>query len=157
MSNRNLINENIRFDTPWLIDLLNSKLKLNISPSNHCEAIRRFLLGENLTPLEITNKKVVQKKETLQINIDMIDSLDAVIDNIRHKSEQAISSVEERFEGFKLNHTEIYPEDSLTYLSVFFDRLESDSEFNYRKELNDTFNKILSHKDAIYAKVDEMK
>lgn len=150
---QNLHHIGIRHTTPWFIGIING-LGVDVHPQRDARALRRFIIGENLTPISEPKKIDVPSSIVIEINITSGNNIDSLFDGAKDELVKAVLA-----KGIALSSITcvelVAGETRGNFYYVAFMREETDAELAERKINSDKFNQILSLKNEIYLCIDE--
>ena len=151
-SMRNLHHVGIRHNTPVFLAIITS-LGIDIEPKRDVHELRRFIMGENLIPIDEPEKREVVRSIKFPVGITSGDTIDDFFDREKEKLTQQFLLKGIDLKSIKEINCCQGGLDGYNYEVKFTDD-ESDAELAERKMRADKFNEILAKKDEIYALVD---
>jgi hypothetical protein len=150
---RNLHLENIRYDTPSLMVILDD-LSIEASPELDRDAIRRFLMGHLLTSI----KDPVRRDMVRNIEIPLkFDNSGGVDDFFKDAKQSLLATLECRgvdLSASKETLVQQFNNFGVSMFDIFYTSPETESEMAKRQRYVYVFNQLLLHKDAIYKNID---
>ena len=134
---RNLHRENIQgekiyYNSPKFIGVLAS-LGIEVECERDKQAIKRFIMGEKLTPIAYPIRASVTRHKSVDVDID-------------HSVVSDLEEIKNVINGFD-NITKV---ESIVTVFVEYTVPESDEDFNAKVRRYVVFNNMLEKKDAIY-------
>ena len=151
---RNLHREKIYYNTPWLISLL-LELGINVDAERDRLALRRFILGEKLTPIDKPERRQIKCSVVIPAFHTEASSVDAFFASAKEDMIQKLK--DKGIDPDNIVNVDHFEQDGASKCEVDYMRPESDAELAKLHHFADTFNKILAHKDEIYLRIDRMK
>lgn len=146
---RNLHHIGIRYNTPSFLSVL-AELNIIVSPEQDKQAIRRFLMGHNMTPVAHPVRSSVKRTLSIPAEFNDTGGLNSFFDSGK---EQLLSALSEH--GICENDVQgvdVYHDDGQNFFEVTYMGPENDQELAKRQRYADIFNSMLSNQEAIDAK-----
>lgn len=153
---RNLHRESIYYNTPWFIALLHD-LGIKVDAERDRLALRRFILGEKLTPVTAPERRQVKCSVVIPAFHTEASSIDAFFTSAKEDMIQKLKAKGIDPEVNDIVNVDYFEQDGASQCEVDYMRPENDSELAKRQHFVDTFNTILKHKDDIYLRIDSIK
>lgn len=150
---RNLHLEGFRYYQPAFIAMLNN-LGVPVDPGTDRQAIRRFLMGELMTPIPDPVRQNVRRTACLPACEEGTTSLDALYAIEQSHITRELAEI--GFDAATLNIVEVsrYHHLGVNEIAIDYMDPETDTELAKRRRHAITFNALLAIKDKIYARID---
>lgn len=150
---RNLHHDGIRFDTPFLLEILHN-LGIEVSPDKHKQPLRRFLIGQLMTPMNDCTRSEVKRNTQIPACFDYSGGIESVFSQAQDYVVTELLKNGIRASQVKEIHLSNDPYFNGPHYDVEYLSFETDAELSERQEKADMFNLMLAHKNEIYAQID---